>query len=242
MIAIALLAWPWHRQSQALANLRLWPSYTLGIFKGKVYGQDLVVSARLAKTVVPASFLGAAAAAMALSPALFGESQSGDFWRLLPSRLLLAAFGAIILGPILARLATPVNALGWALALLALGIGFGPELASSRAAALAGPESPLWGQAPALAPLGAVWPLAARVQVARSDQVAPAIGRLDLWLVLGAAGGFSAAGLLALEGGSPGFWPSVAAWTGALLAMAPTLGWAAAIMLWILANAAVAYF
>jgi hypothetical protein len=225
MVAMALMAWPWTRSRQAMAELRLWPAYSLGVFKGKVYGQDLAISERLARTVAPASTLGAAAAASALGPRFWG----GPLWPL----LALTAAGALILGPLLALLASPVTALALNLGLLALALGL--ELAPP-------PETDLGSTLQAIAPLlplGALWPLAARIQVARSQCVAQAIARLGALILAGLLAG-QAAGFPPL-GPLDRSWPLLAAWAAAMTALAPRLGWFAALALWALAAALIRF-
>jgi hypothetical protein len=240
MAAAALLAWPWLQKKKALSNLKLWPAYTLGVFKGKVYGQDLSVSVRLSKTVVKASFLGAGAAAASFSPELFSQGAGPGAWPAPAAFLALGALGSLLLGPLLALLASPVTALSLALILLALSVGLGPGLAGE--ASLGGPLGPYLGAAPAVASLGAVWPLAARIQVAKTDLVAPAMGRLSLWLLLGLMAGLLCSAYVISEGGSLGGGPALVAWAAAMLALAPTLGYFAAVLLWAAIAVAIRFF
>jgi hypothetical protein len=239
MALAALIAWPWLRQKEALSNLKLWPSYTLGVFKGKVYGQDLSVSVRLSKTVVKACFLGAGAAAASFSPELFPRAIAPGAWPAPVAFLALGALGSILLGPLLALLASPVTALSMALMLLALSVGLGPGMAGESSPG--GPLGPYLVAAPALVSLGAVWPLAARIQVAKTDLVAPAMGRLSLWLLLGLMAGLLCSAYAIEEGGSLGDGPALVAWAAAMLALAPTLGYFAAVVLWVAIAVAIRY-
>jgi hypothetical protein len=244
-VAAALAAWPWAGALQAAGTLRLWPGYSLGMWRGDVHGHDLGVSLRLTRTVVPAACLGAAAAGMALAPLWRDGGVQGPDPAVLADALALAALGALVLGPALAGLTSPATSLALVLAVLAAGLlrsalPDGPALAS-----LAALERPpglaarLLDGLP-LAALGGLWPLTARIELAKSPVIPGTVARLDFFLLASLLAGAAASlflGALAAHGaGGPVLWPwpVLAAWTAAVLALAPSLGWPPAIGLWVL--------
>ncbi|MDR2443630.1 MAG: hypothetical protein LBE31_08940 [Deltaproteobacteria bacterium] len=220
----ALLLIP--RRKNPFSGLRLWPSRKLGIWYGeKLYGSELNVSWRLARTLVPASFLGALAASGAMSTRLWPQTYIPNFsiW------LVLAAIGALTLGPFLASVSSPMNALGLAILLVVFGAGsYSTDVSPSDHFSYTFLRSALMPVA-----LGALWPLSARVQLARSSLQSSGLGRLNFWLLAGISIGLMAPKLPGLEEFIKNSLPAQVALFGAFLALAPSLGWWLGLILWL---------
>ncbi|MDR1037374.1 MAG: hypothetical protein LBT40_12655 [Deltaproteobacteria bacterium] len=204
--------------------LRFWPARSLGYFtfeSGR--GHELLVYDRACQTLKPASFLGAAAAAGAAAvAALTGLPAAGDFpapWGaafLIPLGLSL---GAALLGPALARAASPMTALGLCLIMLSLFMSFGPREGGA-------PEAWLRLMVP-LAILGALWPLSGRVTAGRKGFFPLSLASMNVWILSGATAGIGA--FLTLAAVRPGESCEGAsgyvALAAAFLAAGPSLSW-----------------
>jgi hypothetical protein len=223
---------PW--RPNPLAGLRLWPSRYLGLWSGeKIYGRELSVPFRLSRNVVPATFFGALAACSAL---VIGPWPEIGPWAAPVIIVILAALGALTIGPFLAAAVSPVTSLGLALVFLAFGaypVSIGHQVADTLGWLRFG--------LPPMA-LGAIWPLAARIQLARGTLQTAALGRLNFWLLAGLAAGLIAASVeidpISTFTTSASF-PAQMALLGAFLAMVPSVGWGIGL---ILLSAATALF
>jgi hypothetical protein len=162
-------------------GLPFWPSSSLGLWTGdKVYGQEILVSPRRVKTLTPALFLGTMASSVAASVwaiPLLTESQAG-WWPMAPLILVSLALGAMLLGPVLASLATPMTALGLDLLFLTLILAFGPRPPAE--------DLKTWlCLGIILTSLGALWPLAARLSQVRYGFIPSGLGHINFWFLGG---------------------------------------------------------
>jgi hypothetical protein len=175
--------WLWSKTPpEDRQNLPFWPSASLGLWTGgdRVYGQDILVSPRRAKTLTPSLFLGAvagAAAATAWAIPYLG-ADPGAVWPLAPLALVALALGALVLGPLLAAMASPMAALGLDLLALTLVLAFGPRPPAAEI-------SSFLALGAILAPLGALWPLAARVSLVRYGFIPSGLGHVNVWFLGG---------------------------------------------------------
>ncbi|MDR0549955.1 MAG: hypothetical protein LBI10_11185 [Deltaproteobacteria bacterium] len=176
--------WLWGKTpAENRRDLPLWPSSSLGVWTGdRGYGLDILVSPKRAKTLIPALFLGALASATALTVWLIPALTEGQAPTLalapIPLILVALAGGSLILGSILANVASPMVALGLDLLLLTLLLAYGPRPPAGEMATYL----VLGG---ILATLGALWPLAARVSLVRYDFIPSGLGHVNVWFLGG---------------------------------------------------------
>jgi hypothetical protein len=225
ILLLALSLWLWltrQPRDPEETPLRFFPVRSMGYWTGdKVYGQELLVSGRVKRTLAPASFLGALAAGYAVlqvaTAALPWEGGYPMEALILPA--LALATGALVLGPLLAAAFPPMIALSLDLLIMSVFLaGPLPDAAQGGIPALG------VGLA-MLATAGALFPLSMRVGVSRQDFLAYSLGKIDFHL----AAGFFLGLTLALAGefdlGPEGFAFGAAALIASFLAAGPTLSW-----------------
>ncbi|MDR1871958.1 MAG: hypothetical protein LBS60_08625 [Deltaproteobacteria bacterium] len=163
-------------------NLPFWPSPSMGLWTGeKVYGLDILITPRRARTLTPALFLGTIAATMAVTIWLlpFFTSDQAPVWTFAPHILVFLALGALAWGPLLAAIASPMAALGLDFFFLGLILFLGPNppaLLSSSWLSIGG----------ILISLGAIWPLGARISLIRYGFIPSGLGHVNIWFLGGA--------------------------------------------------------
>jgi hypothetical protein len=191
----------------------------MGIWTGdKGYGLEILVSQRRAKTLTPALFLGAMAGAAATTVWLVPEPPGIDSFAAPPFILAFLAFGALIFGPLLATLASPMAAISLDLLAMALILAFGPN----PPAVEMGDYLAVGG---ILVALGALWPLAARVSLVRYDFIPSALGHVNIWFLGGILLGLTlTASFLVQYPVLDGFFYR-AALTGSFLALSVSISW-----------------
>jgi hypothetical protein len=224
LLAAFLVIWLWITRPRQAEDLpfRFWPTRSLGYFTIEPsHGQELLVYSRAASTLKPASFLGALAAGAALLwvcpngpplPSLFSEVWGPLF--LVPVTL---ALGALVLGPALAFLASPMMALCLDLLLLSLYLAFIPEIREGGGVFL-GFGAPLFI-------IGALWPLSARVGVSSKGFLPLSLGSINFWLLLGFVLGLIGALVLDLPRELLVRVTAYLTLAAAFLAAAPQLSW-----------------
>jgi hypothetical protein len=203
--------------------LRFWPARSLGYFtfeSGR--GHELLVYDRACQTLKPASFLGAAGAAGAAALAAAGGFPAAGFpepWGTAFLIPLALALGTVLLGPALARVASPMTALGLCLIALSLFMAFGPS---------GGGPGGAWLRLVApLALLGALWPLAGRVTAGGKGFFPLSLASMNVWILSGATAGIGAFLTLAATrpGESQARVTAYVALAAAFLAAGPSLSW-----------------
>ncbi|MDR1395466.1 MAG: hypothetical protein LBK52_04760 [Deltaproteobacteria bacterium] len=172
--------WLWAKTPRRdRADLPFWPSSNLGLWTGeRGYGQDILISPRRTRTLTPALFFGTTAGTVAVAVWTI-PSMAADpavIWPAVPIILVSLALGALILGPLLAAPASPMTALGLDLFLLTLVLILGPRPP-------AGPALSWLSLGLILIPLGALWPLAARVSLVRYGFIPSGLGHTNLWFM-----------------------------------------------------------
>jgi hypothetical protein len=239
-----LIIWIWIARAPAAEEvpLRLWPTRSLGYWTDdSVHGQELLVYDRSINTLKPAAFLGAVGAGGAISLALWNGTPVSVYFAPSWGPLFLVplgfALGALVLGPALARLASPMSSLGLNILLLSLFLAFAPE---------AGGDS-LLNWLHLLFPLfaaGSLWPMAARIGVCGKGFFPFSLGVIDFWLNLGFLGGLLGAFLFTALEGRASYYPATLAYISlfaAYLALAPRFSWVFA-GFWTLLLGALYYF
>jgi hypothetical protein len=174
--------WLWLKTPiQDRRELPFWPSPSLGLWTGdKVYGQEVLVSSKKTKTLTPILFLGTVAGSTAAAvwtiPDLTGNPSV--LWLIIPISLAALSLGALVLGPVLAAAFKPIAALSISLFFLAAFLVLGPDPPSGIMIT--------WiCLGVILIPIGALWPLAARVSLVRYGFIPSSLGHVNFWLMGG---------------------------------------------------------
>jgi hypothetical protein len=132
--------------------------------------------------------------------------------------LTTIAIGGLILGSLLANVASPMAALGLDLLILALLLAFGPRPPAGEMATYL----VLGG---ILATIGALWPLAARVSLVRYDFIPSGLGHVNVWFLGGLLVGLTiTVSFLVLYPSLATFFYR-AAFASSFLALAVSLNW-----------------
>ncbi|MDR1086175.1 MAG: hypothetical protein LBP22_15290 [Deltaproteobacteria bacterium] len=174
--------WLWLKTPiQDRKELPFWPSSSLGLWTGeKVYGQDILVSSKRARTLTPALFFGTSAGSVALAVWTIPDMtlHPGSLWPTVPIVLVSLSAGALVLGPFLAAVAAPMTAIGLDVFLLTLFLALAHHPPTG--------EITTWLSLAAVsAPMGALWPLAARVSLVRYGFIPSSLGHINFFLMGG---------------------------------------------------------
>jgi hypothetical protein len=185
-----LILWIWvtRKESDGDINLRFWPTQSLGYFtEDNSYGKELLVEGRSLIPLKPAAFLGNLSAGGAIFLAIWDGTPLTPYFMNLWGSLFLVplglALGAFFIGPFLARLASPMAALGFNILLISLFLALTPDGDSLflRWFRLGVP----------LLTAGSLWPLATRVGLCGGKGFFPfSFGEINLFLQLGFLIGF----------------------------------------------------